>query len=126
MYQKITYLVFACFLAAVPISSLGNRTDGRYTKERLEEAKMERSGIYTDEQGQSFCDIKIRHRNGDLLASCKVRTAGHTHTGVLNFTPADEDSELEGIWDCREWQWWENHGYGDEKRPELPQVCFSV
>ncbi len=92
-----------CFLAIAPVSS--------------EEAEMERSGIYTDDQGQSFCDIKIRHKDGDLLAFCKVRTAGHTHTGVVNFTAADENAELEGIWDCREWQWWENHGYGDEMRP---------
>jgi hypothetical protein len=105
IYRSIAsiVLVFACLLIVAFVSS--------------EEVRMERTGIYTDDQGQSFCDIRIRHRDGDLLASCKVRTAGHTHTGVLNFTPTDEGSELEAIWDCREWQWWENHSYGDEKRP---------
>jgi len=79
---------------------------------------MQCSGIYTDDEGQSFCDVKIRHKNGNLLASCRVRTAGHTHTGIIDFIPADEDLSLVAhAWDCREWQWWENHGYGDEKRP---------
>ena len=48
--------------------------------------------------------------------------AGHTHTGVASFVVADEGLELiheDGSWDCREWQWWQDHGRGDEKWPRL-------
>ena len=81
---------------------------------------MKNSGIYVDADGQVLCDIDLTDAAGSSLGSCRVRSAGHTHTGVNSFTTADEKLELvieDGAWDCREWQWWENHGYGQEMRP---------
>jgi hypothetical protein len=51
MYQSVIYtvLVLTCLSSVAPVSS--------------EEAEMERSGIYTDDQGQSFCDIRIHHKD---------------------------------------------------------------
>ena len=83
---------------------------------------IESGGIYRDEQGQSFCDVGLRHRDGRLLAAIKVRTAGHTHTGIASCVIAGDETEFvlaDASWDCREWQWWEDHGYGDEKRPRF-------
>ena len=95
----------------------------------MREAKMGKGtpmkssrGIYQDSEGGSFCDIALRHRDGRLLASIRVRTAGHTHTGIASFVVAEEGTELvynDGSWDCREWQWWKAHGRGDEKWPRL-------
>ena len=79
-------------------------------------------GIYQDSKGISFADITLRHQDGRTLASVRVRTAGHTHTGVASFVVAEEGRELvyeDGSWDCREWQWWKDHGRGDEKWPRL-------
>ena len=42
-------------------------------------------GIYQDSAGISFADIALRHQDGRQLASVRVRTAGHTHTGVASF-----------------------------------------
>lgn len=82
----------------------------------------ESGGIYRDEQGQSFCDVGLRHRDGRRLATIKVRTAGHTHTGIASCVIAGDETEFvlaDASWDCREWQWWQDHGYGDEKRPRF-------
>ncbi len=79
-------------------------------------------GIYQDTEGISFADVALRHRDGRELASIRVRTAGHTHTGIASFLVADEGFQLvyeDGSWDCREWQWWKDHGRGDEKWPRL-------
>ena len=79
-------------------------------------------GIYQDSAGNSFADIALCHHDGRALASVRVRTAGHTHTGVASFVVAAEGLELvyeDGSWDCREWQWWKDHGRGDEKWPRL-------
>ncbi len=84
--------------------------------------ESKRKGVYQDTEGQSFCDIPLHHRDGRLLASIRVRTAGHTHTGVASFVVVEEGLELVyngGSWDSREWQWWKNHGRGDEKWPRL-------
>ena len=45
-------------------------------------------GIYQDSEGISFADIALRHQDGLPLASVRVRTAGHTHTGVASFVVA--------------------------------------
>ena len=96
-------------------------------------------GIYQDSEGISFADIALRHQDGRQLASVRVRTAGHTHTGVASFMVAEEGLELvyeDGSWDCREWQWWKDHGRGDEKWPRLvpaisgykqqgPEICVT-
>ena len=42
-------------------------------------------GIYQDSEGISFADIGLRHQDGRSLASVRVRTAGHTHTGIASF-----------------------------------------
>ena len=79
-------------------------------------------GIYQDSEGISFADIALRHQDGRQLASVRIRTAGHTHTGIASFVVAEEGLELvyeDGSWDCREWQWWKEHGRGDEKWPRL-------
>ena len=84
--------------------------------------KMSREGIYQDRDGQSFSDIDLCHRDGRALAHVRVRTAGHTHTGVASFVVVAEGLELvysDGSWDCREWQWWKAHGLGDEKWPRM-------
>ena len=76
---------------------------------------MKLSGIYADGQGQLLCGIEMMSKKRFSLASCKVRTAGHTHTGISSFVTRDENLELvldSGSWDCREWQWWEGHKYG--------------
>ena len=81
-----------------------------------------RQGIYQDSEGISFADIVLRHQDGRTMASVRVRTAGHTHTGVASFVVAEEGLELvyeDGSWDCREWQWWKDHDRGDEKWPRL-------
>jgi hypothetical protein len=78
------------------------------------------TGLYIDDDGQLLCDITLSRPGGRPLAKCTVRAGGHTHTGVSSFAPRNEGVELvldEGAWDCREWQWWENHGYGKEMRP---------
>lgn len=80
------------------------------------------AGIYQNSEGQSLCDVVLRHQDGRSLASIRVRAAGHTHTGVASFVVAGEGFELvlsDASWDCREWQWWQNHPYSDEKRPRL-------
>lgn len=83
----------------------------------------ERRGVYRDGQGHSYCDIALRHQEDErLLAAIKVRTAGHTHTGISSFVIVGDETEFvltDTSWDCREWQWWQDHGYGDEKRPRL-------
>ena len=59
---------------------------------------------------------------GGALATIKVRTAGYTHTGIASCVIAGDETEFvleDASWDCREWQWWEDHGYGDEKRPRF-------
>jgi len=79
-------------------------------------------GLHQDGEGGTFCDLALRHRDGRSLASIRVRTAGHTHTGVASFVVAEEGTELVyngGSWDCREWQWWKDHGRGDQKWPRL-------
>ena len=79
-------------------------------------------GIYQDSDGISFADVVLHHQDGRSLGSVRVRTAGHTHTGIASFVVVDEGCELvyeDGSWDCREWQWWKDHGRGDEKWPRL-------
>ena len=81
---------------------------------------MKSTGLYIDDDGQLLCDIILAKPAGLPVAKCTVRAAGHTHTGISSFSPCDEGVELvldDGVWDCREWQWWENHGHGEEMRP---------
>jgi hypothetical protein len=104
----------------IPIENWYQIQDTRFNRSNREETEVMQKGIYQDSNGQSFCDIDLRHRDGRSLATVRVRTAGHTHTGVASFIVANEGLELVyngGSWDCREWQWWKDHGYNDDKRP---------
>jgi len=91
------------------------------TRNQKEEGSMKRE-VYQNSEGESLCDVTLCHQDGRTLASICVRTAGHTHTGVASFVVAEEELELvlsDASWDCREWQWWKDYPYGDEKRPRL-------
>ena len=97
--------------------------NGLCSVQPLAPPKIEMKGvIYQNSEGESLCDVVLHHQDGRSLASIRVRTAGHTHTGIASFVVAEEGLELvlaNASWDCREWQWWKNHIYGDEMRPRL-------
>jgi len=103
---------------------------------------VDTTGLYTDPEGQTLCDIALRRPDGEFFAALQVRAAGrtdlgagskHARTGVSSVVMADEGREFvleEAAWDDREWQWWRGHGpyasYEDAFRPRLAPATAGL
>jgi hypothetical protein len=75
-----------------------------------------------DQDDQVIYRLDLRTLDNAPAGSVSVRVGGHTHTGISSVTIAGDDTNLvyrTAAWDCREWQWWDGHPYGDEMRPRL-------